>query len=75
MPNITLAVPEDLHAMLKRHPEVSWSEVARRAMWEYARKLELLDKLTAGSTLTEQDIEDVGKQVKAAIRKRHGAKP
>lgn len=71
---MTLAVPEDLQAVIRRHPEVSWSEVARRAMWEYARKVELLDQLTAGSNLTDADIEDLGKKIKSEIRKRHGAK-
>ena len=73
MPNMTLSIPAELHAMIKRRPEVSWSAVARDAMWAYARKLELLDELTKDSQLTEQDVLDIGKRVKAAIRKRHEA--
>ncbi len=71
MPNMTLSIPEDLHAMIQRHPEVSWSAVARKAMWEYARKMELLDQLTETSDLTEVDVEELGKEIKKAVRRRH----
>ena len=71
MTNMTLAIPEDLHAVVRRHPEVSWSAVAREAMWAYARKLDLLDQLTAGSELTEADVQALGKEIKKAVRRRH----
>jgi len=71
MTSMTLAIPEDLHALVRLHPEVSWSAVAREAMWAYARKLDLLDQLTAGSELTEADVEELGKEIKKAIRRRH----
>lgn len=71
MTSMTLSIPEDLHAVVRRHPEVSWSAVAREAMWAYARKLELLDQLTAGSELTDADVETLGKEIKAAVRRRH----
>lgn len=54
MTNVTLAVPEELHKIMKNHPEIRWSEVARQAMWEYARKLELLNSITEKSKLTEK---------------------
>ena len=52
MVNVTLAVPEELHKIMTKHPEIKWSEVARQAMWEYARKLELLDQIADRSTLS-----------------------
>lgn len=55
MVNMTLAVPKELHRIVKRHPEIKWSEVARQAMWDYARKIELLDQLTSRSRLTEAE--------------------
>ena len=72
MTNVTLAVPEDLHKIMKKHKEIKWSEVARRAMWEKARKLELMDKLLAKSELTEEDAERIGHKIKHGIAKRHG---
>ncbi|NJE29477.1 hypothetical protein E3E38_00200 [Thermococcus sp. 18S1] len=40
MPNITLSVPLDLYRRMKKHPEIKWSEVARRAIAEYLAKIE-----------------------------------
>ena len=28
---VTLAVPEELHEIMRRHPEIKWSEIARKA--------------------------------------------
>ena len=71
MVNMTLAVPQELHEIMKKHSEVKWSEVARLALWEYARKLELLDRLVADSKLTEEDVEEIDKVVKKAMAKKY----
>ena len=71
MINVTLAVPEELHKIMKKHPEIKWSEVARQAMWEYARKLELLDKIAGKSKLSEKDALGLGEVVKKGISDRY----
>ncbi|GAB6136343.1 hypothetical protein [Thermococcus prieurii] len=40
MPTMTLSIPPDLYRKMKEHPEIKWSEVARRAIAEYLRELE-----------------------------------
>ncbi|NJE76935.1 hypothetical protein [Thermococcus sp. ES12] len=40
MPNITLSIPPDLYRRMKKHPEIKWSEVARKAIAEYLAKIE-----------------------------------
>ncbi len=72
MTNMTLAVSEDLHKIMQKHREVKWSEVARQALWQHAKKLELLDKLLSKSQLTEEDALDIGKRIKSSVAKRHG---
>lgn len=72
MTNVTLAVPEELHQIMRKHTEIKWSEVARKALWEKARKLELMDKLLSKSKLTEKDALEIGKKVNLAIAKKHG---
>ena len=72
MTNMTLAVPEDLHEIMKRYNEIKWSEIARKALWDHARKLELMDKLLSKSKLTEEDAERIGHKIKHSIAKRHG---
>jgi len=72
MTNMTLAVPEDLHEIMRKHNKIKWSEIARQALWDHARKLELMDKLLAKSKLTEEDAERIGHKIKQGIAKRHG---
>ncbi len=59
MANITLSLPEELYHKLKNHPEIRWSEVARKAIQQYLDELELLDKLTTKSQLTDDDVRDL----------------
>ena len=70
MVNITLSIPEELHNIVKRHTEIKWSEVARRAMWAQARKLQLMDKLVGKSKFTEKDLEELDHKIKAGLLKR-----
>ncbi|MBN1389007.1 MAG: hypothetical protein JXA22_00010 [Candidatus Thermoplasmatota archaeon] len=67
MPNITLSLPDDIFSIMKEHGEIKWSEVARRAILEYAKKLALLDALTKDSELTEEDIMALDEKVKEGI--------
>ena len=69
---MTLAIPEDLNNVMKKHKDIKWSEVARQAIWEKARKLELMDKMLSKSKLTEQDALEIGREINRGIAKRHG---
>jgi len=73
MANITLSIPDKLHKKIKKHPEIRWSEVARHAMTEYVEKLELMDKLTSESKLTDKDAIEISKKIKRSIAERHMA--
>ena len=53
MTNMTLAIPEDLYKLIRKYNQIKWSEIARQAMWNEAKKLEILNKLLANSELTE----------------------
>lgn len=71
MVNMTLAIPEELDQVIKKHKEVKWTEVARKAMWEHANRLEIMDKLVEGSRLTAKDVKEIDAKVKASLRKRY----
>lgn len=70
MTNITLAIPEELHMIIRKHNEIKWSEVARRALWQQARKLQIMDKLVSKSEFTEKDVEELDHKIKAGLLKR-----
>jgi hypothetical protein len=65
MVNITLSIPEDLHKKMKKHSEIRWSEVVRRAIKERMDDLELMDCIAGRSVLREDQAEFLAGKVKA----------
>lgn len=70
MPNMTFAVPEELHKEMRRHKDVRWSEIARRALAREISRLHIYDRILADSLLTEADAIQLGR----AIRRRQPPK-
>ena len=70
MVNVTFSVPPELHKLMDKHDDVKWGVIARRAMWEKAKELELLDKLTSKSKLTLEGVEELDEIIKDATWKR-----
>ena len=71
MPNMTLSLPEDVYKIVKAHNEVRWSEIARRAIEDYAKKIALLNAMTQESELTEEEIAALDHKVKTGIQKHY----
>ncbi|MCL4334449.1 MAG: hypothetical protein M1290_04175 [Candidatus Thermoplasmatota archaeon] len=74
MTNMTLAVPDDLMEVMKKHKEIKWSEVARQALNEKVNELRLMDQILSKSVLTDEDAIKIGKIVNENIAKRHKLK-
>ena len=65
MPNITLSIPEDVYRKMKKYGEVRWSEVARKAIVEYLRKLE-----EGGFELTTRELlDELGESFRESLKK------
>ncbi len=71
MTNMTLAIPEELMAVMKRHKEIKWSEVARGAIAEKAEELKFMDQILAKSKLTERDAIEIGRKINGGISRKH----
>jgi predicted CopG family antitoxin len=71
MPNMTLSIPEDIYHIVKSHKEIRWSEIARKAIADYAKKLALMDAMLADSELTEEDVMKLDKKIKKGIHKHY----
>jgi hypothetical protein len=56
---------------LKKFETVNWSAVARQAFARELSKLELMDRLTAKSKATDEDIEELSGKIKAGVAKWH----
>ncbi|AKH97342.1 hypothetical protein [Halanaeroarchaeum sulfurireducens] len=63
MPTITVNVADDLKERMEKHPEINWSEVTRQAIQEKIETLEVMDDLTSGSKLTENDVQEIADKI------------
>lgn len=71
MANMTISYPDELKKLLDMYPEMNWSEVARQAWRKKAEALELVNKLTAKSKATDEDVEELGRLLKEGMARRH----
>ena len=70
--NITLAIPKELHKKMKEHDEISWGAIIRHTIEHKITDLELLNKLTEKSQLTEKDAFEIGELIKRSAAKKLG---
>ncbi len=64
MPNMTFALPEALHREMRKHKDVRWSEVARRAIAREIDRIHIYDRLLAKSQLSERDAIEIGRSIR-----------
>ena len=70
MPNITLAIPEDLHTRMREHSEIRWSEVVRKSISQKIEDLDVMDKLTMKSKLTQKDVDAIASKIDGAVARK-----
>lgn len=61
---MTLSIPEELMKRMRKFSEIKWSEVARKAMEQRINDLEVLEKLTSKSKITEKEAIELGRKLK-----------
>ncbi|MCK4365373.1 MAG: hypothetical protein KAW45_04935 [Thermoplasmatales archaeon] len=74
MANITISIPKELKAKMKKFPEINWSKLTRILLTQKIKRLELLkelDEMLADSKLTDSDCLKLGKQLKKEIAKKY----
>ncbi len=74
MSNVTLAISDDLHNKMKNHSEIRWSEVVRKSISEKIDDLEMMDKLTKKSKLTQKEVDNIAKRIDSSVAKKLGLK-
>ena len=70
MTNMTLSLPEELAKKMKSFPEIRWSEIARQAIEKRVHDLEIMNKIASKSKLTQKDVEEISKSIKASAAKK-----
>ena len=71
MPNMTLAIPEDLKKKMDQFKEINWSEVARQAILEKTMLLEKMNQMLSKSTLRDSEVQAYGSRIKKSVLKKH----
>ena len=71
MPNITFQIPSEVNEILSKHPEIQWDKVVVDTLWNYAKKLRLLDKIVSKSKLTHQHADKLDKTIKSSLSKHY----
>lgn len=70
--NVTISLPKELHKKMKEHDEISWSAVIRNMIEERLVDIELMDKLTSKSKLSEQDVSELAEKIDKSVAKKLG---
>ena len=71
MSNITFQIPSEIKEILSKHPEIKWDRIVADTLWNYAKRIRLMDKIASKSKLSDQDVDKLDKAVKAELWKRY----
>ena len=71
MVNMTIWIPKPLFEKVKSHKEIKWSEIARLAISNYAEMLDEIEKIANKSNLSQNDVLELSKKVKASSWQKH----
>jgi cell division protein YceG involved in septum cleavage len=74
MATITLNIPDETRKEMKKHSEIKWNEIARKAIIKRIEDLKTLDLLLEKSTLKKEDAEEIAQVIKERVWKMHKGK-
>lgn len=74
MVNVTVTIPEELRTKLKKHDEVNWSAVIRKALQEHLRNIEIAEAIAQKSKLTKKDVDEISRKINRNVAKDLGLK-
>lgn len=71
MSKVSVQIPDEVSKIMAQRPEVNWNKVISNTLWNYAKKIKLLDSLTFKSALTDKDVEAIDHAIKADLLKKY----
>ena len=71
MPKITFNIPSEIRTMISKHSEINWDKVINDTLWNYAKKIKLLDSITSARWLTDKDVDTIDHAIKADLLKQY----
>lgn len=67
MVKLSLTLPDDVKEVMDKHKEIKWEEIAQDYLWEYAKKIQLVDRIASDSKLTEEEADKISRAIKQGI--------
>ncbi len=64
MTDIKVSVPDEIFKRMKKYPKIDWSSVALFTVENYLKNLQISDKIASKSTLSIEDAEIIGDELK-----------
>lgn len=49
MSEIAFQIPIEIKKIISRYPKVQWEKVVRDTLWNFSKKIQLMDKITSKS--------------------------
>ncbi len=63
MTNITISIPQELCEKMKKHSEIKWSEVIRKALLNYVDRLETVESGAVPMKKLAKKLKDSGIEI------------
>jgi cell division GTPase FtsZ len=67
MVNLTLSLSEELKRNMEQHLDIKWSEVARKAIENKLKEIQIEERILSKSKLTMKDVEEISNKIKKEI--------
>lgn len=71
MTEIKLNIPEALFKKMKKYPEIKWDSIAQSALERYIERIEITEKITSKSKLTDEDVEEISNEINKRSWQKH----
>jgi len=71
MSKVSVQIPDEVSKIMAQHREVNWNKVISNTLWNYAKKIRLLNSITSKSALTNRDVEAIDHAIKADLLKKY----
>jgi len=71
MSSITFQIPSEIKEILSKHPEIKWDRIVTDTLWNYVKKIRLMDRIASKSKLSDQDVDKLDRAIKAELWERY----
>lgn len=71
MSKVSFEIPAEVYSILEKHKQLHWDSIISNLLWQYAKKLHLMDVLTSKSKLKKKDVKEINKLIKDKLWKRY----